>query len=273
MNILIGLTVAAAGVCVLWAIQNVVLILSGESLAWPWRFPTHRPLLRWTSRVTIHTEWLIILIGTPVALGIRPLDALFHAFPTPVPWREMGIAFAIMFFPPCITYVFYLLIGWVRFEPQHDAATRRGKLFRRFFPGPLPLATFEEGVFRGILLELLLQSFPASRFFTVLAIVLSAAVFGSVHFVKPAKGKPVWQAAYGYFIVGCLFGLAYVVGGRSLWLPIVVHATAVFVIEIARLYLVFQAPRWLIGYPESPQSGLIGTIFVLAAGIGLVALL
>jgi len=273
MNIVIGLAVAAAGVCVMWAIQSVVLALAGEPLALPWRFQTKRPLLRWTSRITVHAEWLIILIGTPLALGTRPLDALHQAFPTPLPWRDIGIGFAIMFFPPCLAYFGYLMAGWVRFEPQHDQAVRRGKLFRRFFPGPLPLATFEEGVFRGLLLELLLQSLPSSSVFTALAIALSAAVFASVHFVKPVKGRPIWQATYGYFIVGCLFGLAYIVGGRSLWLPIVVHATAVFVIEVARLYLVFKAPRWLIGFPESPQSGLVGTIFVLVAAIALVALI
>src|SRR5262249_57867210 len=112
--------------------------------------------------------------------------------------------------------------------------------YLRFFPGPLPLATFEEVVFRGILLELVLRSLPSSAFFIALGVVASSAAFASVHFVKPPKDKPVWQAAYGYFIVGCLFGLAYVVGGRSLWLPIVVHATAGFVIEGARLYVGVQ---------------------------------
>ena len=85
MNIAIGLGVAAAGVCVLWVIQSVVLTLAGEPLAWPWRFPTRRPLLRWTSRVMVHTEWLIILIGTPIALGVRPLDALHQALSYPRP--------------------------------------------------------------------------------------------------------------------------------------------------------------------------------------------
>ena len=268
MNILIALGVTAAGVCVAWAMQNIVLALAGESLAWPWQFPVHRPLLRWTSRVTVHTVWLIILIGIPLALGIRPLDWLNQEFPTPVPWREMAIGFAVMFFTPCLIYLTYLKAGWVSFEPKFEQRVRRAKLFRRFL-GPLPLAALEEGVFRGIFLELLLQSLPSSVAFTALAIALSSAVFASVHFVKPVKGKPVWQAAYGYFIVGCLFGLAYIVGGRSLWLPIVVHATAVFVIEVARLYLVFRAPRWLIGFPDSPQSGLVGSVFVLAAGTGL----
>jgi len=85
--------------------------------------------------------------------------------------------------------------------------------------------------------------------------------------------SPYCRLSWVVSSVGCLFGLAYVVGGRSLWLPIVVHATAVFVIEVARLYLVFKAPPWLIGFPESPQNGLVGTIFVLVAAIALLALI
>jgi hypothetical protein len=273
MNIVIALGVAASGLCVLWAVQSVVLKLIGEPLAWPLRFTTRKPLMRWTGRVMIHAEWLIILVGTPLALGIHPLDALHQAFPTPVPWRDIAVAFSIMFFPSCMVYALYIRAGWVRIQPQHDQATRRAKLFRRFFPGPLPLATFEEGVFRGVLLEQLLRSAPPSHAYTALAIVLSSAAFASVHFIKPPKGKPIWQAAYGYFIVGCLFGLAYVVGGRSLWLPIVVHAAAVFVIEVMRLYVVFQAPPWLVGYAEWPQSGLVGSMVVLGMGIALVVLI
>jgi CAAX prenyl protease-like protein len=273
MNILVALAVALAGVCVLWLVQSIVLVAAGRPLALPLRFATDKPVLKWTSRAIVHTEWLIILFGTPIALGIRPLDALNQAFPTPVPWRDIGVAFSLMFGATVLTYAFYLMVGWVRFQPQGDQATRRAKLFRRFFPGPLPLAAFEEGVFRGILLEQLLRSLPSSHVFTALAIVVSSAAFAAIHFVKPAKGKSVRQASYGYFLVGCLFGLAYVVGGRSLWLPIVVHASAVFGIEVARLYVVFQAPRWLVGFGESPQSGLVGSIVVVLVGIALVVLI
>jgi membrane protease YdiL (CAAX protease family) len=191
----------------------------------------------------------------------------------PVPWPDIAVTFSIFFFPAWIAYALFIKAGWVRIEPQHDRATRRGKLFRRFL-GPLPLATLEEAVFRGVVLEQLLQSFPRSHTYTVLAIVLSAAVFSSVHFIKrPYPGKPVWRQAYGLFIVGCLFGLAYVVGGRSLWLPIVMHATTVFVIEVMRLYAVHRAPPWLLGYSEFPQSGVVGSIFVLCVGIALVVLI
>jgi hypothetical protein len=272
MNILVALAVAATGFFALWAVQSIVLVVIGEPLALPLRFKTRRPAMKWIGRAMVHTEWLIILIGTPLALGMSPLDALHQAFPTPPPWRDIGIAAALMFGATCLTYALYLIAGWIRFEPQNDRATRHAKLFRRFFPGPLPLVTFEEGVFRGILLEQLLRSLPSSQVYTALAIVVSSAAFTAIHFVKPAKDKPV-QAAYGYFLVGCLFGLAYVVGGRSLWLPIAVHASAVFGIEVLRLYVVFQAPRWLVGFSESPQSGLVGSVAVVLVGIALVVLI
>jgi hypothetical protein len=272
MNILITLGVAACALCLLWAVQSVVLYLVGEPLAAPFRFATRKPVVRYASRTMIHVSWLIILVGTQIATRTPLLDALHQAFPTPVPWRDMALAFAIMFIPASLTYAIYIVSGWVRVEPQHDTAKRRAKLLRRFI-GPWPLATLEEAVFRGVLLEQLIRSLPASRGYEALAVIVSSAAFASVHFIKPRTGKPVWQAAWGYFIVGCLFGLGYVVGGRSLWVPIVLHGTAVLVIEVMRLYVVFQAPPWLIGYGEWPQSGLIGTIMILSMAIAVVLLI
>jgi hypothetical protein len=272
MNILVAMGVAVFALSVLWAVQSVVLTLVGEPLSWPLRFSTRRPLVRWTARIMIHISWLIILVGTPLALGIPPLVAFHQAFPVPVPWHDIAVAFSIMFFPALVVYTLLVKAGWLRIEPRYDRATRRGKLFRRFL-GPLPLATLEEAVFRGIFLEQLLRSFPQSHTYTVLAIIISSAVFASVHFIKPNPGKPIWQPAFGFFIVGCLLGLAYVIGGRSLWLPVIVHATAVFVIEVMKLYTVQTAPRWLMGYPEWPQSGLVGSIFVLCVAIALVFLI
>jgi len=273
MNILIVSAVAAFAVCLLWVVQSIVLTILGEPLTWPLRFATRKPLMRWTSRVMIHVSWLIILFGSPLALGIAPADALHQAFPTPVPWRDIGIAFSVLFFPGLIVYALLVIVGWVRIEPQHDTATRRGKLLRRIF-GPVPLATLEEAVFRGILLEQLLRSLPSSPAYTAIAVIVSSAIFSSVHFIKlPYPGKPVWQPAYGYFIVGCLFGIAYILGGRSLWLPIAVHATAVFLIEVMKLYGVHRAPPWLMGYSEWPQSGFVGSLFILGVTIALVVLI
>jgi hypothetical protein len=102
----------------------------------------------------------------------------------------------------------------------------------------------------------------------------AAAEADLLHFIKRSfPGKPVWQPAYGLFFFGCLLGLAYVVGGRNLWLPIVIHATAIFVTEVPRLYAVYQGPAWLLGYAEFPQSGLAGSILVFCVGVALIALI
>jgi hypothetical protein len=269
MNILVVAAIAVSALLVLWAVQSVVLTLVGEPLALPLRFTTQKPLVRYTSRVMVHITWLTILFGTAFALDFGPRDFLHRTFPLPVPWRDIGIAFAVVFFPSALTYAMYFKLGWLRFEPQHDTATRRAKLFRRFL-GPLPLATLEEGVFRGVILEQILRSLPQSQAYTALAILLSSALFSSVHFIKRGSpDRPFWQPAYGLFIVGCLLGFAYVVGGRSLWLPIVVHATFVFVYLVVKLYAIYQAPPWLVGYVDWPQSGLVGSLFVLWVGVAL----
>jgi hypothetical protein len=245
---------------------------SGEPLAWPLRFETRKPHVKFASRVMIHTTWIIILIGGPLAVGISPPEWFRQEFPTPVPFRDIAVAISIMLVPIWMMYAVWIAAGWVRIDPPHDKATRHRKLLRRFI-GPWPLATLEEAVFRGVLLEQLLRSFPQSAFYTALAIALSSAVFASTHFIKrPDASRPVWQPAYGLFIIGCLFGLAYVVGGRSLWLPIAMHGAAVFGIEVMRLYLVYQGPPWLLGYSEFPQSGLLGSLLVLGVAIALVLL-
>src|SRR5271169_4254199 len=99
MNIVITLGVCALALGVVWAVQSAALALAGEPLAWPFRFTTRKPLVRWTGRAMVQVSWLIILVGTPLALGGRPFDAFYQAFPLPVPWRQIAIAFSIVFFP------------------------------------------------------------------------------------------------------------------------------------------------------------------------------
>ena len=272
MNVVVLIGITAWAMCMLWAAQSVALTYVGEPLALPLQYTTRAPLVRMTSQIMIQVVWIVILLGTPIALGISPLDALQRAFPLPVPWHRMAIAFLIVFIPFSVGYALYVKAQWLRFEPKHDRATRRRKLFTRFLT-PIPLATLEEAVFRGTLLEQLLRSLPPSLVSSAVAVILSAAIFAGVHFIKPARGKPVFQGLYGYFTAGCLFGIAYIVGGRNLWLPIVMHATAIFFIEVMRLYTVQQAPRWLAGFPECPHSGVVGSLVVIGMAICLVVLI
>jgi membrane protease YdiL (CAAX protease family) len=270
MNILIVMAVAAAGLGLLWIVQSIALIAAGEPLAWPLRFETEKPAVKWTSRIMIHVVWIMIIVVPPILLKSSPIEWLHQEFPTPIPWRSLAVAASIVLFPTWAIYAVWIAAGWVRIAPRYDPARRRAKLFRRFI-GPWPLATLEEAVFRGVILEQLLRSLPASTGSTVTAVIVTSLVFSSVHFFRRHHDtRRMWQAAWGLFLVGCLFGLAYIVGGRSLWLPIAVHGTAVFAIETMRLYVVFVGPPWLIGYGPFPQSGLMGGLLVLGIGAALV---
>ena len=159
MNVLVLIGVAAFAMCTFWAAQSVALIYVGEPLALPLQYTTRAPLVRMTSQLMIQVIWIIILVGTPIALGVSPLEALQRAFTLPVPWRKIAIAFLITFIPFCLGYALYIKAQWLRFEPKYDQATRRRKLLTRFLT-PIPLAVLEEGVFRGTLLEQLLRSLP-----------------------------------------------------------------------------------------------------------------
>src|SRR6476469_9527687 len=99
MNVLVLIGVAAFAMCTFWAAQSVVLAYVGEPLALPLQYTTRAPLVRMTSQIMIQVVWIVILLGTPIALGISPLDALQRAFPLPVPWHRMAIAFLIVFIP------------------------------------------------------------------------------------------------------------------------------------------------------------------------------
>jgi hypothetical protein len=168
MNVLVLIGVAAFAMCTFWAAQSVVLIYVGEPLALPLQYTTRAPLVRMTSQLMIQVIWIIILVGTPIALGVSPLEALQRAFPLPVPWRKIAIAFLITSIPFCLGYALYIKAQWLRFEPKFDQATRRRKLLTRFLT-PIPLAVLEEGVFRGTLLEQLLRSLPPAFISSVLA--------------------------------------------------------------------------------------------------------
>ena len=273
MNVLIVVAAGALAMALLWAAQSCALLYAGEPLTWPLHYTTRQPVVRWTGRVMIQIAWLVILIGVPLALGESPAQALQRALPLPVPWQNILTSSLIVAPPFLVVLTIEGLFGWLRLSPQFDARTRHLKLMRRFLT-PIPLATMEEAVFRGILLEQLLQTLPRTLLCSIASVVVSAIVFSSAHFIrKQPEGKPVWQQAYGFFLAGCLFGTGYIVGGRNLWIPIALHAWAILIVEIGRLYCQFNGPRWVVGFAESPYSGVIGSMLTGGMILALVLLI
>ncbi|MEM7017176.1 MAG: type II CAAX endopeptidase family protein [Pseudomonadota bacterium] len=78
----------------------------------------------------------------------------------------------------------------------------------------------EEIVYRGFLIERLAYLFDGQRFSNVLAVLVQALIFGSIHFQWGIGGIVITV------IMGMVWGFAFLWCGRNLWVVIIAHSTA-----------------------------------------------
>lgn len=265
MNFLLLMSFALGGFLVMWAIQAIVQVSIGVAitppLAYKQRDGETPQILRWTGKILVHSLWVFLLVCFPLAVGETFVTYFGRAFSGSM-WVAAAAVFGLSLVVMAIGYWIEIAVGWVDFEPQLDDRTRRIKLIRRCL-SPWPVAILEEMIFRGLLLEQIYQSLPTGPWAAAFAIVLSGAVFSAVHFLRPANPSvSQWQAAFGLFVVGSVLGVAYFVGGRTLWFPIAIHAAGILVTETMRLYTVYKARPFIIGYPTFPHCGVMGVSFL-----------
>lgn len=89
----------------------------------------------------------------------------------------------------------------------------------------ISIGFFEEVIFRGVLLPVLLQRFEQSQQGIFYAIVLSSMVFGIIHFVNLFAGASVVQTVLqvGYsFLMGMLFAVVFL-KTHNLWYSVMLH--------------------------------------------------
>jgi membrane protease YdiL (CAAX protease family) len=146
-------------------------------------------------------------------------------------------------------------VGWITLEPSRRGWSLIAKLGRASLT-PLPLALMEELVFRGIILEQLSRSFPGTIPGQGVALTLSAALFGAVHFFK--EQKRVLLPAVGLFALGWMLGFVYLISGHTIWIPAAFHAAGVWFIQLTRPFASYEGPAWLIGYRSYPICGVFG---------------
>lgn len=268
MNLAILAACVVGGMAALWLAQTVLLMLQGE----PWRVGLlrHRcekPLVRWGMKAALQGVLLGVLFGFPALIGEDPLD--YHRQRLqPAHW---GVLLAVMVSAAvCMLPMFMLdaLLGWVKVAPHHKLSKTVRKVAQSLLT-PLPLAFVEEAIFRGIVFDQLwrILSEYYDQLGTVAAVVASAAIFSSVHFLRPQKR--VALPALGLFGLGVILAVAYVVGGGSYWLPVGIHAGGVLVIQLTRPFVEFRGPPALIGYSSYPICGLFGVLSMAAYTAGL----
>src|SRR5262249_8474719 len=148
-------------------------------------------------------------------------------------------------------------VGWIQLEKRHGSAKLALKVVKGLW-APLPLTLMEEPLFRGLVLEQL-----QAEFATWFALLLSAALFAAVHFLRPQK-RPL-LAAVALFYVGVALGAAYLLAGHHYLLPVAVHAGGVLFIQVTRPVSRYVGPTWLIGRSSYPIAGLLNMAAVTIA--------
>jgi membrane protease YdiL (CAAX protease family) len=78
-------------------------------------------------------------------------------------------------------------------------------------------ALAEEMVYRGYLLNRLADLFGRNRFGWLLSLAVSSVTFGLVH------GSMGITGVMNTFLSGVLYAAAYLLFGRNLWIPIIIH--------------------------------------------------
>ena len=97
---------------------------------------------------------------------------------------------------------------------------------------PLTAAIPEEILYRGFLIGRLSGLFAGTKGASLLAVLVQALIFGSVHFLWGPGGIVVTA------IMGAIWGFAFLLCGRNLWIVIIAHSAA----HIAMLMQLYYLP-------------------------------
>lgn len=109
-------------------------------------------------------------------------------------------------------------------------------------------STFEEIVFRGIILYSLLRLYGSSQGGIFKCVLVSSILFGLVHFTRGDMIE-VMCRIFVVFLAGFFYG-ALMVRGRSLWIPVACHSLSNIAISILSAISFSHKLIPLIPYPE-----------------------
>jgi membrane protease YdiL (CAAX protease family) len=251
---LIGFGVA--GMAVLGGTQTLALLAVKDPrpFAWPFRHESESEVVRWSMKGALQIVLLAFLVVFPWVNGDSPLDYL-AARVSPAQWLLLGRTMAMTLLVFSTLLLINIRCGWVCLRRHYRPAVAAKKVARGCLT-PLPLAFMEEAVFRGILLEQLLRVLPDDAAGQGVAVGISALVFSAVHFLRPQKRTLL--PGIGLYALGWTLGLAYLVGGHTIWLPVAIHAGGVLFIQVFRPFVEYRGPAWLVGYRSYPICGILG---------------
>lgn len=188
--------------------------------------------------------------------------------------RDLAVGFGVGALLMALVIGVLAAMGWYRvtgIATDADTLTRTLILFTAFFLG----AFFEEALFRGIIFRIVEEGLGSW-----LALLLSSAVFGLVHFANP-NGTLLAAVAIAVE-AGILLGGAYMLT-RSLWFAIGIHwawnfvqgpifgASVSGIRQQGILEATYSGPALWTGGTFGPEAGLIAALLCTSLGLLLLA--
>lgn len=262
MNLLLLAGFGVASLAAIWGVQSLLLFWRGEPLVGLLRTGKAPPAVRWPMKLVLQASLMAILFGYPLALGEDPWR--YHEARL-VPTRPGRLLEALLLTACAFAAVFCVEVaaGWVRLRRRYGPWKTFRKVGQAFLT-PLPLSFVEEALFRGIVFDQMLRATPPGPIGTAAALVLSAAAFSGAHFIRRAK---TYWPSLGLFVFGCLVALSYLVGGRTYWLPVGLHAGGILATQLHRPFVEYHGPTWIVGNRDYPLSGAIGMLVMVLLGV------
>lgn len=244
------------------ALVPIIMWLGQTALLWRAGLPIRlrigaadlpRPLKR-INRLVTNLAFAAALVGYPLLRGESPVAYYAQFFPLGArPFETLhGAAASILYL--ALLYLAWTVTDNVRFQVRHDAKRLVGRLAGVPLTAVL-IALVEELLFRAVLLAGLLDSFTPQ-----IALPVGIVVFAAAHYVR--RVKRTWTFV-GHLALGTLFCVAFFVTGRSLWMPLGLHAGGVLVLMGVRPFVRYTGPVWLVGASIFPYASVVGIVALL----------
>ncbi|EYE87241.1 hypothetical protein Q428_14385 [Fervidicella metallireducens AeB] len=168
-----------------------------------------------------------------------------------------------------IGFLIYTLIVYLFGEGtySYESSTLKKSLllFLIYGIGFLAVALFEESLFRGYILQKLLKKFSMTK-----SIIISAAIFGSIHFFEYSSSYYFWIGLINASIIGILLSVI-TIKTESLMMAVGFHLTWNLTQRILFLNSLF---KYNVSINFKIREGLLsGTYFVPEAGLAVSSVL
>ena len=156
-----------------------------------------------------------------------------------------------------------LALGGIRWKVRYPAGKALARSSRSALSS-LTVVAVEEPLFRGIVLDSLLDAAPVWA-----AIALSAVLFSAAHFIR--KTRTYWPAV-GLAVLAVWLGIAYY-KTQGLWLPMGLHSGGILAIGVHRCFVEYRGHELFVGTQTYPIAGLVGIALMVVGAVATWSLL